>query len=325
MNSIDEKKFSIGAPSIKIISKIERPVALDNFDEILAISDGIMVARGDLGVEIPAEEVPVAQKRMIDICIGRAQPVITATQMLHSMIHNPRPTRAEVSDVANAVFDGTDALMLSGETAYGDYPVESVRTMVSIAMKVEDQNRSWWIPRFGLNESKDVEIQLKDKYCKQFQGGFLVSLDKQMANKMLRFPVLWAFFCALLINYLELTSLIRPVFPLVEMLHNCTVPLIMISLGIFMEPQIRKGRAMIGVIFTRFVVALLFAFLLVFVFKLEGLVRITVLIASAAPPAMITLVYSVEEKLDVEFATALLSISIAWGLVYIPLLFALLV
>ncbi len=122
---------------LKIISKIENQQGIDNLDEILSHCYGVMVARGDLGVEIPAERIPLIQKQIIQKCRSRKKPVIIATQMLHSMIENPRPTRAEVTDVANAIFQSTDAIMLSGETASGKYPVEAVMTMSRIAREAE--------------------------------------------------------------------------------------------------------------------------------------------------------------------------------------------
>lgn len=129
---LDERKSPI-----KIIAKIENQEGVDNIDEILEHTYGIMIARGDLAVEIPQERIPGVQKNLIQKAIDHRKVVITATQMLHSMIESPRPTRAEISDVANAIYDGTDAVMLSGETAYGKYPVKAVETMANIAMQVE--------------------------------------------------------------------------------------------------------------------------------------------------------------------------------------------
>lgn len=147
------------ANHIQLISKIENQEGVDNIDSILEVCDGIMVARGDLGVEIPAEDVPLVQKELIKQCNIVGKPVITATQMLDSMQWNPRPTRAEASDVANAIFDGTDAIMLSGETAAGDFPVEAVQMMNDIARKTETALDNQSILK---SRSRSIDLNITD-------------------------------------------------------------------------------------------------------------------------------------------------------------------
>ena len=144
---------------IPLIAKIEKWEALENLDRILAASDGLMVARGDLGIEIPLEKVPLAQKEIIRKCNHAGKPVITATQMLESMINAPHPTRAEVTDIANSIFDGTDAIMLSGETAIGHYPVEAVQVMMKIALNTE---AALPYSKMLLDKGADLEPQTDD-------------------------------------------------------------------------------------------------------------------------------------------------------------------
>ncbi|HWI40351.1 MAG TPA: pyruvate kinase, partial [Verrucomicrobiae bacterium] len=150
--------------SIPVVAKIEKPEALRNFKSILRSTDAVMVARGDLGVELRPERVPLIQKKIIRMCNAAGKPVITATQMLESMISHPRPTRAETSDVANAILDGTDAVMLSGETASGSHPVAAVKAMVKVALDVE-RSELWRVFRLSVDHTDNTGVAVAEAAC----------------------------------------------------------------------------------------------------------------------------------------------------------------
>jgi pyruvate kinase len=157
--------------NIPVIAKIEKPEALDNFTDILAESDGIMIARGDLGVEVAFEKIPIIQKKLIKMANKACKPVITATQMLASMVENLRPTRAEVTDVANAILDGTDAVMLSEETAIGENPVLAVQTMAKLAIEVEKSlNRTYDLNALSASETYSADLNVAENACRLAYG-----------------------------------------------------------------------------------------------------------------------------------------------------------
>lgn len=188
---------------LKIISKIENQQGVDNLDDILTYCYGVMVARGDLGVEIPAEKIPLIQKQIVKNCRDRKKPVIIATQMLQSMIDNPRPTRAEVTDVANAIFQSADAIMLSGESAYGQYPVEAVKTMTRIATETET----------GI----DVNLELD---LRKAQKPVAVVLAKSLVTASLELPVKAIIFDTYTGRVGRYLSTFRPKVPIYAMCYN---------------------------------------------------------------------------------------------------------
>jgi len=208
-------------PNIRVIAKIENSEGVDKIEEILKVADGVMVARGDLGVEVPAEDVPLIQKQIIKKCNAAGKIVITATQMLESMQNNPRPTRAEVSDVANAILDGSDAIMLSGESAMGAYPVNSVETMAKIAAKTET---GLDYSKFYKNAVKTAKKDTSEAICMsvaeiayEFKAAAIIAftISGYTAEKMSRYrpqcPIIAATPNEEIVNKLALTWGVTPV------------------------------------------------------------------------------------------------------------------
>ncbi len=205
---------------LKLISKIENQQGIDNLDEILNYTYGVMIARGDLGVEIPSERIPVVQRSILNKCRSRKRPVIIATQMLHSMIDNPRPTRAEVTDVANAIYESTDAIMLSGETATGKYPVQAVKTMSKIAREIEGT----------MNVQLDFHLEKVSKPIAQILSRSLVEATVQLPVKAIIFDT-WTGRTG---RYLSES---RPKAPIYAMCYqNSTMRELALSYGIYAYP-----------------------------------------------------------------------------------------
>jgi pyruvate kinase len=173
--------ISAAGKNVPVIVKIEKHEAIEEMESILAIADGVMVARGDLGVELPAEDVPILQKRLIATANRLGIPVITATQMLDSMVHSPRPTRAEISDVANAILDGTDAVMLSNETAVGKYPIEAVETMAKIAVRIEQEKLGYTFEDTGRSIPNAIS-QAVGHIAEQLDASAIMTLTKTGAT-----------------------------------------------------------------------------------------------------------------------------------------------
>ena len=172
-----------GGEDINIIAKIENMQGVQNIDDIIRVSDGIMVARGDMGVEIPLEDVPVIQKMIIKKVYDAGKKVITATQMLDSMMKHPRPTRAEATDVANAIYDGTSAIMLSGETAAGMYPIEALKTMVRIAVRTEQDIN--YLQRFKMRKTmSNPDVTNAISPCDMYNGGRFECGSNHHGNKI---------------------------------------------------------------------------------------------------------------------------------------------
>lgn len=209
---------------IKIISKIENQEGVDNIDEIIEHCYGVMVARGDLGIEVPQEKIPGIQRRLIRKCVTANKPVIVATQMLHTMIKNPRPTRAEITDIANAIFYRTDALMLSGETAYGDYPVEAVRTMAKVAEEAEKTKMV----------ENDIPIELKSNSITSFLAHACVDASQKIGTK----AIITDTFTGQTARYLSSYRGTNPVFAICY--HERSTRELALSYGVFPFHQVNN-------------------------------------------------------------------------------------